>query len=145
VALRLVWTGLLAGLGLLGCSAAASSPPPRTYSGDQAAVGLTPAPGLAGDPANGRRLFLAAGCGGCHTLRGLAGASGVAGPNVTNVVLRPTLAGPSIAMTPDTLTAWLLDPATLEPNSTMPAVGLSQQEARDITAFLYSQPYNPAP
>jgi cytochrome c1 len=98
-----------------------------------------------GDPTNGRRLFVVAGCGGCHTLPGLPEASGVAGPNVTNVVLRPTLAGAYIPMSPDNLTAWLLDPATLKPGTTMPSVGLNQDEARDLTAFLYSQPYNPPP
>jgi cytochrome c1 len=38
---------------------------------------------------------------------------------------------------------WLLDPRSVKPNTTMPSVGLSQQEAQDLTAFLFSEPYNP--
>lgn len=105
---------------------------------------LTPAPGVPGDPAAGRRLFLSAGCGGCHTLTELPTATGVAGPNLANVTLRPTLAGDSIPMTPDTLARFLLQPDALEPGSPMPNVGLTPDEARDLAAFLYSGPYNPA-
>ncbi|MGH2356042.1 MAG: c-type cytochrome [Chloroflexota bacterium] len=104
---------------------------------------LTPAPSVVGNPEVGRRLFVTTGCAGCHTIRGVPAAAGVAGPNLTNVVLRPTLAGESIPMTPDTMVRWLLDPAAVKPGATMPDVGLTPQEAQDLTAFLYSQPYNP--
>jgi cytochrome c1 len=104
---------------------------------------LTPAPGVAGDAAVGRQLFGTKGCSGCHTLYGLPGAAGVAGPNLTNVTLRPTLAGETLPMSPDSLTRWLLDPSALKPGTTMPRLGLSLQEAQDLTAFLYSQPFNP--
>ncbi len=104
---------------------------------------LAPAPGVAGDPANGRRLFTSTGCAGCHTLTAVLGATGVNGPNLANVVVRPTLAGESIPMTPETLARWLPDPAALEPGTSVPSVGLTDEEARDIAAFLYSQPYNP--
>jgi cytochrome c1 len=70
-------------------------------------------------------------------------ATGVAGPNLSNVALRPTLAGETIPMTPATLAAFLLEPAAVKPGSPMPSVGLTDQEARDLAAFLYSQPYNP--
>jgi cytochrome c1 len=106
---------------------------------------LTPAPDVAGDAESGRRLFLATGCGGCHTLRELPGATGVAGPVLGNVVLRPTLAGETIPMSPDTLMRWLREPAALKPGTTMPSVGLTEQQARDIAAFLYSQPHNHPP
>jgi cytochrome c1 len=71
------------------------------------------------------------------------GASGVAGPNLTNVVLRPTLAGQTIPMSPQNMQRWLLDPHSLKPDTSMPNVGLSAQEAQDLTAFLFSEPYNP--
>lgn len=105
---------------------------------------LTAAPGVAGDPMRGRDLFATIGCGGCHTLRGLPGASGVAGPNLTNVTLRPTLAGESIPMAPETLARWLVNPADVKPGTPMPSLGLSGEQARDVAAFLYSQPYNAA-
>jgi len=57
--------------------------------------------------------------------------------------LRPTIAGESIQNTPENLTRWIQDPPSLKPGTRMPNLGLTQQEARDLAAFLYSQPYNP--
>ena len=104
---------------------------------------LTPAPGVAGDPDVGRGLMHTKGCAGCHTLSGVPGATGVAGPNLTNIALRPTLAGDSIPNSPDMLRRWLLDPPSVKPGTTMPNLGLTEQEARDLVAFLESQPHNP--
>lgn len=106
---------------------------------------LAPAPGVPGNPVAGRALITSKGCGGCHTVEGVPGATGDAGPNLTNVVVRPTLAGNTIPMTPQNLTRWLMDPRSVKPAARMPNVGLTPGEARDLTAFLYSQPYNPTP
>jgi cytochrome c2 len=148
--LSLPWL-LLLGAGLIalsGCAAppgrlAAASPTatPRPAAAPAAAP-LTPAPSLPGDPERGRLLMETRGCTGCHTVGGVAGARGVAGPVLTNVVLRPTLAG-RIPTSPENLTAFLLDPAALKPDTTMPKLGLSPEEARDLVAYLYSQPFNP--
>ena len=140
--------GLLVAVAAGGCSSAilAPRPPeptPRPPTAGPPAARLTPVPGLPGDPEAGRRAFLATGCGGCHTVTGVDGASGLAGPILTNVVLRPTLAGESIPMSPETMTRWLLDPAAVKPGTAMPNVGLDEQEARDLTAYLYSLPNTP--
>jgi cytochrome c1 len=50
-----------------------------------------------------------------------------------------------IPNSPDNLTRWLMDPPSLKPGTAMPRVGLTEQQAQDITAFLYSQPMNPMP
>jgi cytochrome c1 len=128
---------------LAACSTADTSRPTSRPSPDPLPrQALTPAPNVPGDPATGRRLFLTAGCGGCHTLTDLPTATGVAGPNLANVTLRPTLAGDAIPMTPDFLARFLLDPAAVKPDSTMPNLGLTAAEARDLAAYLYSQPHN---
>jgi cytochrome c1 len=103
---------------------------------------LTPAAGVAGDPDRGRQLIVQRGCGGCHTVGGVPGATGVAGPNLSNIALRPTLAGDSIPNNPAVLEQWLLDPPALKPGTTMPKLGLSEQDARDLVAFLEAQPHN---
>ena len=133
-----------------GCSSAmlAQKPPeptPRIPTAGAPIVRLTPVPGLPGDPEAGRQAFLTTGCGGCHTLTGVDGATGLAGPILTNVVLRPTLAGETIPMSPETMTRWLLDPAAVKPGTSMPGVGLDEQEARNLTAYLYSLPRTPSP
>jgi cytochrome c oxidase subunit 2 len=140
--------GLLAGLGLLvlGCSVDAAARPASTPSRDNRTIErLVPAPDVPGDPTEGRRLFVSTGCGGCHTVRGVPAATGVSGPNLTNVVLRPTLAGETLAMSPETLAGFLLDPAGIKPGSPMLNVGLTSEQALHITAFLYSQPHNRSP
>ena len=126
-------------------SASTPGPTPRASPESLPRRVLTPAPNVPGNPTTGRQLFVSAGCAGCHTLNNLPGATGVAGPNLTNVVLRPTLAGETIPLTPDTLTHFLLDPSAVKPGSAMPSVGLTEPEARDLAAFLYSQPHNPGP
>lgn len=111
--------------------------------GEPLIVRLTPAPSIVGNPEIGRRLFVTTGCAGCHTTYGIPEAKGIAGPILTNVVLRPTLAGETIPMTPQNMTRWLIEPSALKPGTTMPGVGLTLEEAQHITAYLYSQPYNP--
>lgn len=129
-----------------GCTSGPNAAPtPRPPRATGALVALTPAPGIRGNPESGRALIVASGCGGCHSVPGIDGANGVIGPRLNNVVLRPTLAGDIIQNSPDNLTRWLMDPPALKPGTAMPRVGLTEQQAQDITAFLYSQPMNPIP
>ncbi|TMF01469.1 MAG: c-type cytochrome [Chloroflexi bacterium] len=120
-------------------------PTARAGGSDASSAILTPAAGVPGNAENGRALVVARGCGGCHTVPGIQGASGVIGPPLNNVALRPTLAGESIPNSPDNMTRWIMDPPSLKPGTAMPRLGLTQQEAQDVTAFLYSQPRNPLP
>ena len=142
---------LCVGLILAGCAGVTPPGQPTPTPGRETAFGqsaprvLTPAPGVAGDPTAGRRLITQKGCGGCHTVGGVPGATGVTGPNLTNIALRPTLAGESIPNSPETLVQWLLDPPSLKPGTSMPRLGLTAAEARDLAAFLESQPHNPQP
>ncbi|HEY3118154.1 MAG TPA: cytochrome c, partial [Chloroflexota bacterium] len=114
-----------------------------------AMVPLTPAPQVTGDPNRGRQLFVdarivtPAGCASCHTIRGVPGATGIVGPNLTNITLRPTLAGDTIPNNSTNLVRWIMDPPSLKQNALMPNLGVSQQDAQDLAAFLASQPYNP--
>lgn len=127
---------------LSGCLQTPAAAPARRPAAPPV-VAPTPAPNVAGDPANGRALIVARGCAGCHTVPGVAGAFGIVGPNLNNISLRPTLAGEAIPNTPENMAHWLMDPPAMKAGTAMPKLGLSEQEAQDITAFLYSQPYNP--
>jgi cytochrome c1 len=141
---------LLLALCLSACSPGVTPPgqPTATPSfehgfGASAPRVLTPAAGVSGDPNTGRRLITEKGCAGCHTVDGVPGATGVTGPNLTNVTLRLTIAGDQIPNNPDTLAQWLLNPPALKPGTTMPNLGLTPDEARDLVAFLEAQPRNP--
>ena len=83
-------------------------------------------------------------CPSCHTLRGVPSASGVVGPNLTNITLRPTFGGGVIQNTPDNLARWIRNAPSIKPGIAMPPFEdqLSEQQSRDLAAFLYSGPYN---
>jgi cytochrome c2 len=117
-------------------------PAPRIASASSAVVNLTPAPSVPGDPNNGMKLFTQRGCVACHTVLRMENATGAIGPNLTNMSLRPTIAGEQIQNTPDNMARWIVNPPAMKPGTQMPVLGVSDQEARDLTAFLYSLPYN---
>ncbi|MGA0597994.1 c-type cytochrome [Enterovirga sp. CN4-39] len=89
------------------------------------------------DPERGRALVLSFGCGACHLVPGVPGARGTVGPSLESWSGRAMLAG-IMANTPQNLVPWLLDPPAMVPNTGMPAVGLSEVQARDLASFLYT-------
>jgi cytochrome c len=91
----------------------------------------------AGDPARGRDLAQSKGCVGCHDIPGTRGPRGNVGPPLARIATRVYIGG-VLLNTPDNLRQWLLDPPRIDPKSAMPAVGLTDQEARDLSAFLYT-------
>ena len=140
--------GAMAGVLVMFACAPETMAPRRVSTAAEPLPHLTPAPNVQGDPERGRTLFLEAsivqpsGCGTCHTIRGVPGANGVVGPNLTNVSLRPTIAGDTIPNTPENMTRWIVDPPATKPGALMPKLSVTDAQARDLTAFLYSQPYN---
>jgi len=91
-----------------------------------------------GDPAHAPDIMRRYGCGGCHTIPGLAGADGQVGPPLTGLVHRVYIGG--IANnSPDNLVAWIVSPQTFAPRTAMPATGITEAEARDVAAYLYAQ------
>jgi cytochrome c1 len=77
------------------------------------------------------------GCGGCHTIPGVPGATGAIGPNLSGVASRPTIAAGAVPNSgPDNLKRWILDPPAVKPGTAMPKLGLTDDEATTIVAFL---------
>ena len=89
-----------------------------------------------GPAADGAALFAASACVGCHTVRGVS--SGVIGPDLTHFGRRATLGAGMFPNTADNVTAWILDPPRIKPGVKMPALGLSETQARTIAAYLLS-------
>jgi cytochrome c2 len=77
------------------------------------------------------------GCGACHQIPGVPGASGQVGPSLKGIAGRSYLAG-HLANDPPTLMRWIRFPQALEPGVVMPQMGVNEQEARDIAAYLYT-------
>jgi cytochrome c2 len=90
-----------------------------------------------GDAATGKQLVTQYQCGACHAIPGIRGAGGEAGPSLEGFGKLSYIAG-RIPNQPDRLAAWLLDPPALKPGTAMPALGLTEQEARHMAAFLYT-------
>lgn len=91
--------------------------------------------GFGGDPDRGAALIGKFGCGACHTIPGIDGADGLVGPPLDHMGQRVYVAG-VLRNTPDNMMTWLLDPQSIVPNNAMPDVGLDEQQARDVAAYL---------
>jgi cytochrome c len=89
-----------------------------------------------GDPTHGRLLVRATGCAGCHEIPEIGGANGTVGPPLSSLSRRLYIG--MVLNTPEHLIQWLRNPRSIDPMAAMPAVGLSEQEARDVAAFLYT-------
>jgi cytochrome c len=100
---------------------------------------LLPTRGAAaeGDAGEGKRLILGYGCGSCHGIPGIPGARGIVGPPLDHMGRRGYIAG-VLANTPEAMTRWLRDPPAVDASTAMPAQGLSEAEARDIAAYLFT-------
>ena len=85
--------------------------------------------------ARGRSVFLGSGCAACHTVRGTP-AAGTAGPDLTHISSRITLAAATVANTPDHLGGWIADPQGIKPGSLMPATQLAPADLRALIRYL---------
>ncbi len=95
-------------------------------------------PATGGDPRRGQALIAQFGCGACHTIPGVPGASATIGPPLQDFRKRMYIAGVATNSAAQ-LIQWIVDPRELAPNTAMPAVGASPDQARDIAAYLYSR------
>jgi cytochrome c1 len=76
-------------------------------------------------------------CGACHTIPGIRRARGMVAPPLYWFSRRTFIAG-QLPNTPANLVRWVQSPVSVEPRTAMPMVGLSDQEARDVAAYLYT-------
>jgi cytochrome c1 len=105
--------------------------------GNNPTYGVAYAEALGGNPARGPAIAERYGCGSCHTIPGVTGARGLVGPPLLWWSRRTFIAG-ELPNTPENLVRWIRDPQSVEPHTAMPALGLSDAEARDVAAYLYT-------
>jgi cytochrome c2 len=91
-----------------------------------------------GDPARAPEIFRRYGCSGCHTIPGIPGADGQTGAPLTGLSKRVYIAG-VLENNSDNLVAWIVSPRSFSPRTAMPETGISQQDAKDLAAYLYTQ------
>lgn len=85
---------------------------------------------------HGQELFLAHGCGACHTVRGTP-ADGMVGPDLTHVGSRLSLGAGILPNEPDDFQRWIAHTDRVKPDVHMPAFGmLPPEEVRALAAYL---------
>ena len=90
-----------------------------------------------GEPSEGPALMRAYGCAGCHVIPGVPGATGRVGPPLAGIASREYIGGVAVNE-PNNLVEWILDPKQFDPRTAMPAVGVTEEQARHIAAYLYT-------
>ena len=89
-----------------------------------------------GPAAAGKALFAGSACVGCHTIKGVS--AGILGPDLTHFGSRTMLAAGMWPNTPDNVAEWVKDPQRLKPGVKMPALGLTDEQAKAVAAYLLS-------
>ena len=87
--------------------------------------------------ARGLEAMERVGCGSCHTIPGLGWPEGRVGPSLAGFADRGLIAG-HLPNRPDVLASFVRNAPALLPETTMPAMPLTEQESRDVAAYLYS-------
>jgi cytochrome c len=90
-----------------------------------------------GDPDRGVNAIGRYGCGSCHTIPGIRGANALVGPPLTRIARRSHLAG-EVQNTPANMVRWIQHPQRIEKGTVMPEMGVGEDDARDIAAYLYT-------
>ena len=90
-----------------------------------------------GNAAAGRDAIRKYGCYACHTIDGVAGAHGLVGPPLDGLATREYIAG-ELPNTAANLMRWIQHPHAVEPHTAMPEMNVSEQDSRDIAAYLYT-------
>jgi cytochrome c2 len=92
---------------------------------------------LGGDADNGKLLLRQFACGSCHSIPGVANASGKVGPPLEGIAKRVYLGG-VLPNTPQNMASFIREPHKADPRTAMPAMGVGEAHARDMVAYLYT-------
>jgi cytochrome c2 len=98
----------------------------------------TTEPLTGGNPRTGQQLVARYGCAACHEIKGIAHADSKVGPSLTQIRDSGYVGG-VLPNSADNLIKWIMHPRTYSPKTAMPELGVSEAEARDMAAYLYSQ------
>jgi cytochrome c oxidase subunit II len=86
--------------------------------------------------AKGEKLFMTKGCMGCHSLQAVKAPKGLIGPNLANVGARSHIAAGWLKNTDENLERWIREPQALKKGVLMPNLGVTEEEARALRAYL---------
>ena len=90
-----------------------------------------------GTPARGREAIRSYGCQSCHTIPGIQGTKALVGPPLAGIASRSYIAG-VMSNTPQHMIEWLRNPPGIDSKTAMPNMNVTERDARDIAAYLYT-------
>ncbi len=91
----------------------------------------------AADVMAGKRLVTRYGCAACHAIPGIGDVRGEVGPPLAHIARRAYIGG-VLPNSADNMARWLRNPPAVDPLTAMPALGMTEDEARQMTAYLYT-------
>jgi len=100
-----------------------------------AGANQTPGDTVAGSPQRGQAVIEHFRCGSCHIVPGISNADGLVGPPLNRIAIRTFIAG-EFQNNPQNLIHWVQAPTSMKPKTLMPVLGLSEQQATDVAAYL---------
>jgi len=109
-------------------TAASAAPPASSAAG----------PSLPPDAKRGRIALAQYACQSCHIIPGVTGPSVYVGRSLDGIRERKFIAG-VLPNTQDNLVRWIRDPKGVDPHTPMPVLGVTERDARDMTAYLLSR------
>jgi cytochrome c oxidase subunit II len=83
----------------------------------------------------GQAVFLSSGCALCHEVRGTP-ARGTAGPDLTHIASRRTLAAGTLPNTKGHLGGWIGNPQAIKPGNKMPRIPLPPEQLQVLLTYL---------
>ena len=96
-----------------------------------------PSASVAPDAARGKAAIAQYACLTCHSVPGIVGRDAPVGPPLEGIGTREYIAG-VLPNTPENMVRWLRVPQEVNPRSAMPDLGVSERDARDMAAYLYT-------
>lgn len=90
-----------------------------------------------GDVAAGKVALEEYGCVSCHSIPGIDRAEGWVGPPLDRFGRRAYIAG-RLSNSHDNLVLWIRDPREVDPETAMPDVGVTEEDAINMAAYLLS-------
>jgi mono/diheme cytochrome c family protein len=106
-------------------------------AGQDQALTTAEAPRDAGDPARGEVAIRQYACTTCHVVPGIVGPQAPVGPPLDRIATREYIAG-MLPNTAENMLRWLKAPQEVNPRSAMPNLGVTERDARDMAAYLYT-------
>ena len=88
-----------------------------------------------GDSKRGQLALFQYACNACHSIPGVVGSATRVGPPLDGIASRALIAG-KLPNTQENLVHWLRRTQEVKPHTAMPQLGVTEQDARDMAAYL---------